>query len=141
MEKQSGLVEKLAQLNPLIGSWTFKGSFKDNPDKRVEGWETYEVVNDGSALFCDSETITLWPESKDVYKKSMNIVFDEKRGKIVGGDEWAYRFENGVFSIQNDTLRFTGKINESNDTITGKWEVLDVANNWKYWYDKILTKK
>lgn len=48
MEKQTSLVKELAQLNPLIGRWTLKGSFEDNPGKSVEGWETYEVIDEGS---------------------------------------------------------------------------------------------
>lgn len=140
MERQSSLVKELAQLNPLIGRWTFKGSFKDNPAKRVEGWETYKLVNEGSTLLCDSETFTFWSEGKDVYKNAMSIVYDKEKMKIVGDDDWVLSLDKGMFSIQNNKYRFTGKINESNDTVIGKWEDKDESGNWKYWYDKLLTK-
>lgn len=83
MKKQSILAKELAQLNPLIGRWTFKGSFKDNPDQSVEGWETYKVVNEGSALLSDSETITFWSKGKkDVYKSKMRIIYDKEKRKL-----------------------------------------------------------
>lgn len=140
MEKQTSLVKELAQLNPLVGRWTFKGSFKDNSDKIVEGWETYKVVNEGSALLCDGETITFWSGDKDIYKNTFSIVYDNEKKEIVGDVDWVLSINKGMFSIQNNRHRFTGEINESNDTITGKWENKDASGKWKYWYDKVLTR-
>lgn len=140
MEKQSNLEKELEQLNPLIGRWTFKGSFKDNPHKSVEGWETYKVTNEGSALLCDSETITFLSGVKDVYKNTFNIVYNNEKKKIIGDVDWVLSIDIGMFSIQNNKHRFTGKVNELNDTITGKWENKDEFGSWKYWYDKVLTK-
>ncbi|MCX2679778.1 hypothetical protein OOZ15_07505 [Galbibacter sp. EGI 63066] len=140
MEKQSSLVKELAQLNPLIGKWTIKGSFKNNPDKHVEGWEVYKVIDEGSTLLCEWETITIWPKDKDVYKNSMDIVYDKEEAKIIGSGEWVFSFNKGVLIIENRNMRFTGTINASNDTITGKWEVKDKSGKWNYWYDKTLTK-
>ncbi|SRR6266536_840396 len=140
MEKQSSLVKQLAQLNPLIGRWTFKGSFKDNPDKG-EGWETYEVINDGSAILCDSETRTILSGSIiDIYKHSMKIVFNKDKKKIMGDNDWILSVVKGTFLLQNNMYRFTGKIVESKGTITGKWENKSTSGKWKYWYDKVLTK-
>lgn len=72
MENKSILALELTQLKPLIGKWNFKESFKDNPDKWVQGWETYEVIDDGKAILCDGETQTILSGNIiDIYKNSM----------------------------------------------------------------------
>jgi hypothetical protein len=141
MEKKSILALELTQLEPLIGKWNFTGSFKDNPDKSVEGWETYEIVDDGKAI-CAGETRTMLSGNiVDLYKYSMKILFDTDINKIIAGDEWEISFDRNTLIFQNDRHRLTGKLDASKTTITAKWENMTTAGNWKYWYDQTLTKQ
>src|SRR5688500_13593860 len=105
MEKPSELCQELSELNPMVGRWTIKGSFKDNPNKHVEGWETYTVKKRGSVLFCDFETITLSSGGKDVYKNAMNIVYEKEAAKIVGDNEWIFSLRKGILIIENRNMR------------------------------------
>jgi hypothetical protein len=140
MEKQLNLTKELAELSPLVGKWTIKGNFKNNPTKFVEGWEIYSIEDKGSVLHSKWETITLWPEKKDIYKGDMKIVYNKKAAKIIGGDEWLFSINKAALLIENSNMRFTGEINKSKDTIIGKWEAKDKTGHWGYWYDKVLTR-
>jgi hypothetical protein len=140
-ENKSILALELTQLKPLIGRWNFKGSFKDNPDKWVKGWETYEVIDDGKAILCDGETQTILSGNVvDIYKNSMKIRFKTNEKKIIGGNEWEINFDRNTLIFQNNRHRFTGNLNESKGTITGIWENMTASGEWKYWYSKTFTK-
>ena len=142
MENESILALDLTQLKPLIGKWNFRGSFKDHPDKSVEGWETYEVIDDGKAILCAGETRTILSGNTiDIYKYSMKILFKTDINKIIGGDEWEISFTGNTLIFQHDRHRFTGKLDRSKTTITAKWENMTTSGKWKYWYDATLTKQ
>jgi len=141
MDNNPTLALELTQLKPLIGKWNFKGSFKDNPNKLVEGWETYEVIDGGKAILCDGETQTIVADNiVDIYKNSMKLLFHTNTKKILGDNEWEYIFYKNTLVLQNNRHRFTGKLNEVKGTITGKWENKTPSGQWKYWYDKTMTK-
>ena len=141
MANKSILAFELTQLEPLIGKWNFTGSFKDNPDKCVEGWETYKVIDDGNVILCDGETRTILSGNIiDLYKYSMKIFFNRSINKIVGGDEWEISLGEDTLIFQNNRHRFTGNLGESKRIIIGKWENITTSGKWKYWYDQTLTK-
>jgi hypothetical protein len=141
MENRSTLALELTPLKSLIGKWNFTGSFKDNPDKRVEGWETYEVIDHGKAILCVGETRTILSGNIiDIYKYSMKILFKADINKIIGDNEWEISFDSNTLIFQNNRHRFTGDRSESKGTITGKWENITSTGRWEYWYDQTSTK-
>lgn len=141
MENKGTLSTRLSQLEPLIGRWNIVGSFKDIPDKTVEGWETYTVVDNGEAIESATEIRTLISgKVVDVYVNKMLISFHEAERKILGDDEWEMRIEDGVHVVQNGRHRFTGTVDPNGESITGHWENRTSAGGWKYWYDKVLTR-
>jgi hypothetical protein len=119
-----------------------------DPTKRVKGWETYKVEAGGSSLICTWEVETIWPGGSDLNDGKMRIAFDETRKVILGtdvdgragSDDWSLSLKRDLFSVQNSTYRFKGKLNRRRDTITGKWEQKGNRNRWRYWYDKVMTK-
>ena len=138
----------LAELTPLLGRWTFIGTFKDEPDTKVEGWERYEARDEGSCILSPWEVKTLRPGGTDVNKGTLKIAFNEKTKAITGADvddganddEWVLSVEDNVYRVQNTSYRFTGTLDTRGDTISGKWETKGRRNRWRYWYDKVMTK-
>lgn len=142
------LAGNLAELTPLLGRWTFVGTFKDEPDKKVEGWERYEARDGGSCILSPWEVKTLQPGGTDVNKGTLTIAFDEKVNAITGtevddganDDHWVLSITDRVYRVQNTSYRFTGTLDTRGDTISGKWETKERGSRWRYWYDKVLTK-
>lgn len=92
-------------------------------------------------MHCNTEIRTLLSGSIiDIYKHTMKIVFDKGKKKIIGDNEWTFGIVKGILLIQNNRHLFTGKLNESQGTITGNWENKSASGKWKYWYDKVLTR-
>jgi hypothetical protein len=142
MENKLMLTSELKQLESLIGKWSFKGSFRNNPDKLVDGWETYDVIDNGKAILCAGETRTILSGKViDVYKNTMKILFNSNSKKIIGGNEWEISIVQKTLIFQNERHRFTGQLNKLEAAITGQWENVTAEGIWKYWYDKIMIKQ
>jgi hypothetical protein len=142
-QKKPVLEKELAQLKHLIGTWTFEGYFKNDSSKTVEGWETYRASRTGSSISCQWRVDTISDDGTDTNKGKMKIGFSKEEKQIVGyttGTDYVLRLANNILLIQNDSYRFTGKLNARKNKITGKWETKE-KNKWKYWYDKILSKQ
>lgn len=132
------LNEELEQLRPLVGKWTFTGSFKGDRTKRVEGWETYEVIDGGAALHCTWAVYTIGPDGTDVNDGAMRIAYDKRKSAILGDHDWTLRLTaRCIFTVQNDSYRFRGTLNKRAGTITGAWQTRE-GSRWKYWYDKTM---
>ncbi len=151
-DKSSGTTnQELLILDKLPGKWTVEGWFKSDPDTTVSGSESYFWLPGGYFLQSNGETNTNFKgEEISKYEGTMIIgrnhlqaghftghLFDSGGGS----GEWLYEVTETVFNISNCQFRFIGKFNQDNTVITGFWEVSKGEGNWKFWYDKKMTKQ
>ena len=135
----------LKPLKPLLGKWEFTGSFKDDKNKKVKGWESYELSNDGKTIAEAWEVFTIWPDREEVNRGKMKIRYDDTKKAFLAsakndGPDYTISVKNDGLVIENETYRFTGKFSDDSNTIKGKWEEADGKGGWDYWYDKVLHK-
>jgi hypothetical protein len=43
--------------------------------------------------------------------------------------------------MQSETTKFTGRLSEDHNVITGHWELQDGGGDWRPWMDITLTKQ
>lgn len=142
-QQKDTIAKELRPFKALIGKWSFEGYFKNDPSKTVEGWESYKADKTGSYILCQWRVDTITSEGRDTNKGKMKIFFDKEEKRIVGettDTDYELKLSKNIFSIQNDTYRFTGKLNARKNKIAGKWETKE-KSRWQYWYHKLLSKQ
>lgn len=139
------------RLAALVGRWRTSGRSRatnDAPASAIEATDTYEWLPGGFALLhrVDAQV------GDDRVEGAEIIGWDPERGSYstlyFGSDgpnayEASLREHDGVlvWRMQSRTDRFTGTFSDDGDRITGHWEQLDHADDWRPWMEVTLTKQ
>ena len=139
--------EALKKLEPLVGEWTLEAKPPDEPPWPGESRTTIEWHDSGAHLVARS-TIEM-PEAPD----SISIMgcdaangtyfqlYSDDRGVCrvlgmsIGDGEWKLWREGEPFP-----QRFTAKISDDGNTITGRWEKALDGHAWETDFDLTYTK-
>ena len=140
-----------ARLGALVGRWKTEGWTREAPGiaaARIDAVDTYEWLPGGFALLhrVDAKVGEQKVEGAEI------IGHDPDRQSYVtqyfGSDgPTAYEASLGeqdgrlVWTMRSKTTRFTGTFTDDRNTITGHWEQLDDAANWRPWMDITLVKQ
>jgi hypothetical protein len=139
------------RLAALVGRWRTSGRTRetnDAPSLPIEATDTYEWLPGRFALLHSVDARV----GEERVEGAEIIGWDPERGSYstlyFGSDgpnayEASLREDGGalVWRMQSRTDRFTGIFEDDGDRITGRWEQLDHAGDWRPWMEVTLTKQ
>lgn len=138
---------KQAVLEPFVGLWNTTGQIKGNsgePDIPINGTDVYEWLPGGFFLLhrvdvhmgeerAQSIEIIGFDPAVDLYTM---FSFDHQGN----AGRMQARLQDGIWTFEGPTMRFTGHFNDKGNTLSGIWEQSADGKNWQHWMDITLTR-
>jgi hypothetical protein len=138
----------LRLLDPFAGKWHTTGLIPETPEHpamTVTGTDTYAWLPGGHFLLHtvdvmvgDEKTETTEIIGFEAEQNRYPMRYFDNKGNT--GLMYA-SFNNGTWTFQGDTLRFTGSFNEDQQTISGIWEQSADGQQWSHFMDIKLTRQ
>jgi hypothetical protein len=148
MDRESAAA--LQRLDALIGRWKTEGRTTDASAAQagqINATDTYKRLPGGALLhLVDAQVGDQKVEGAEI------IGFDPARGSYVtqyfgtdGPNAYEARLVEDdralVWTMRSAKDRFSGTFNDQRNVITGRWEALDDALNWRPWMEITLSRE
>lgn len=135
------------EFKKLVGKWKTEGKVlatKDSPEMRIEGTDTYEFMLSGFFILHRAD-VMMGNERSQTFEI---IGFDSQNNQATlehynnhgASGKMTGTFTDNELKIIGESLRFMGKLNNSNNQLLGTWEKLNNQNEWKSFLEMKLTK-
>lgn len=131
----------------LIGKWKTEGRIlatDGNPEMKITGIDTYELILGGFFILHKadvlmgnekSETFEIIGLDESGHQATLEHYNNQgASGKMTG------TLKNNELKITGKTLRFHGRLNDSENQINGTWEKLNNQNEWERFLEMKLMK-
>lgn len=130
----------------LIGTWNTQGKIYSEENTLVlAGTDSYEFILNGNCILHKAE-VKMGDEEVETFEL---ILLDTSLEKVAmhyynsKGETGAMKgtLEENEFNIENESLKFDGRINEENSELVGKWYRIADDGRWVVFIDLKLTKQ
>jgi hypothetical protein len=120
----------------LIGVWKTTGIVtSDKENLELSGIDSYELILDGNYIL-HKEAVKMGKESSETFEiiALLNDSLENAKMQYFNskGEDGIMTSSiiNNEFNIEGKDLKFSGKINDDNSLITGKWLTQTENKNW-----------
>jgi len=138
---------KQAVLEPFVGLWNTTGLIKGNsgePDIAINGTDVYEWLPGGFFLLHRVDVHMGEDRAQSIEIIGFDPAFNQYTmfsfDHLGNAGRMEARLQDGIWTFEGPTMRFTGSFSDKGNTLSGIWEQSDDDENWRHWMDIMLSR-